>query len=80
MCAQLVEFASAMAKCSESISYIAMASYQLSLHGIALHQQINRWCHRTVSSALLLHMLRLLSLLIPIAHCKVQVEYWALTQ
>ena len=32
VCAQLVEFASAMAKCSESISCIAMASYQLSLY------------------------------------------------
>ena len=68
MCAQLVEFASAM---EESISYIAMASYQLSRYGIALHQQINRWYLSTVSSALPLHILRLVSLLMPIALLKV---------
>ena len=76
VCAQLVEFASAMAKCSESISCIAMASYQLSLYGIALLQQINRWCLNTDSSALQLHILRLVSLLIPIA---LQAEYWPLS-
>ena len=48
----------------------------LYMYGIALHQQINRWCLNTDSSALQLHILRLVSLLIPIA---LQAEYWPLS-